>query len=420
MATAPYPNPSYWLDELWSREGHVEYPPLKGPAAADVAIIGGGITGVSLAYWLARDGRRPLLLEARTVAGGASGRNAGFMTASTAEGYGTVIDRFGREAARRLWAFSVANGLSVREIVEEHRLRGAGYRPIDAASLAASEEELAAVQSGARLLIEDGWPVALLSQDDLPTGLRRAYLGGAVRHGNAEVNPAGFVNALAAVAVSLGARVCERTEVEGWREAEGGVLIRTASGEVRARVAVLATNALAPLLAPEVSITPQRGQVLATEPLPERLCDWLCGANWGYQYWHQLPDNRLVAGGWRNLAFVDEESQATAESPTDAVQTGIDSLLRDVYGLGDPLPVTHRWAGTMGFTPDALPFAGPLSGSAVRYVAAGFTGHGNGMAPQIARLVSDLIQGRPNPDAALFAVDRPLRQAERVAAPFTH
>ena len=421
MAAAPYPSPSYWLDRLWSREGHVEYPPLEGPAAADVAIIGGGITGVSLAYWLARDGLQPLLLESRTIAGGASGRNAGFVTASTAEGYGTVIDRFGREAARRLWAFSVANGASIRGIVEEHRLRDVGFGPIDAVSLAASEDELAAVQRGARLLIEDGWPVELLRQDDLPPGLRRGYFGGALRHGNAEVNPAGFVNALAAVAASLGARICERTSVTGWREADRGVLLSTAfGGEVRAGIAVLATNALAPLLAPELSITPQRGQVLATEPLPVRLCDWLCGADWGYQYWHQLPDNRLIAGGWRNLAFAEEEARATAELPTDTVQAGIDSLLRDVYGLRDPLPVTHRWGGTMGFTPDALPFAGPLSGSTVRYAAAGFTGHGNGMAPQIARLVADLIQGRPSPDAALFAVGRPLRRDERVAAPFTH
>jgi gamma-glutamylputrescine oxidase len=420
MPAAPYPNPSYWLDDLWSREGHLEYPPLEGPVAADVAIIGGGITGVSLAYWLAREGRRPLLLEARTLAGSASGRNAGFMTASTAEGYATVVERFGRAAARRLWAFSVANGVSVREIVEEHRLRDVGYAPIDAATLAASEDELAAVQRGARLLIEDGWPVELLTKDDLPDGLRRSFLGGALRHGNAEVNPAAFVNALAGIAVSLGAQIREQTPVTGWREADRGVLLSTPAGEVRTGTAVLATNALAPLLAPGLAVTPQRGQVLATQPLGERLCDWLCGANWGYQYWHQLPDTRLVAGGWRNLAFGDEESNATLERPTDTVQAGIDSLLRDVYGLHDPLPVTHRWGGTMGFTPDALPFAGPLPGSTVRYVAAGFTGHGNGMAPQIARLVTDLIQGRPNPDAALFDPGRPLTKDERVAAPFTH
>lgn len=421
MTSIPYPSPSYWLDRLWSRPGHRRYPALDADQTADVAIIGGGVSGVAVAYWLARDGLRPLLLEARTLAGSASGRNAGFLTASTAEGYGTVVDRFGRETARRLWAFSRANSASVRSIVAEHGLHDCGYVYADAVSLATSVEELAALQRNANLLHEDGVAVESLSQSDLPQRFRGRFLGGVLRRDNAAIDPAAFVNALATVAVSLGARIFEQTSVEGWSEpAEGGVLLQTTGGPVRAGAAVLATNALAPRLAPELAITPQRGQVLATAPLPTLVSPWLCGADWGYQYWRQLPDLRLVAGGWRNLAVEQEQAQATQETPAEPVQSGIESLLREVYGLSEPLPVTYRWAGTMGFTPDALPFAGPLPGSRVRYVAAGFTGHGNGMAPQIARLVADLIAGKPNPDASLFAPDRPLEQAVRVAAPFTH
>lgn len=420
MPVVPYPHPSYWLDGVWSRPGHIQYPPLESPVEADIAIIGGGVTGVSLAYWLARDGRRPLLLEARTIAAGASGRNAGFLTASTAEGYATVVDRAGRDAARRLWAFSVANSASVREIVETHHLAAIGYEETAAASLAASEEELAAIRRGADLLQQDGWPVERLAQEELPPVFRRHYLGANLRHGNTGINPAAFVNALAALAASLGARICEQTEVQGWSEATGGVVIETAQGAVHAGAAVVATNALASRLVPGLPVTPQRGQVLATEPLPERYSDWLCGANWGYQYWRQLPDRRLVVGGWRNVDFVQEEANATVEQPTAPVQASIDRFLHEVYGLVDPLPVTHRWAGTMGFTPDALPFAGPLSGSRTRYVAAGFTGHGNGMAPQIARMVAGLLQGRAEPDAPLFAVDRPLTKPAGVEAPFTH
>ncbi|MGI8551327.1 MAG: NAD(P)/FAD-dependent oxidoreductase, partial [Dehalococcoidia bacterium] len=341
----PIPSVAYWQDGLWSRPDRVRYPGLAGPAQADVVIIGGGISGCSLAYWLARDGVRPLLLEARTIAAGASGRNAGFLTASTAEGYATVVDRFGRETARRLWAFSAANSASVRGVIEEHGLHDIGYQLIDAVTLAASAEEAAAVERHVRLLQADGWPVERLQREDLPPLLRRHYLGGVLKRANAEIDPARFVDALASLAASLGARIHEHSEVTGWSEtAAGGVRLETASGDVQAQTAILATNALAPRLAPELPITAQRGQVLATQPLPERYCNWLCGANWGHQYRHQLPDNRLVVGGWRNLAVGEEERDAIVERPTEMVQAGIDAFLRDVYGLTDPLPVTHRWA----------------------------------------------------------------------------
>src|SRR5438128_10977811 len=104
---------SIWLDEIAADN----YPSLDNDASADVAIVGAGIAGIATAYHLARAGARPLVLEARSVAEAASGRNAGFLLAGVADNFVVAMRRYGEDRARGVWRFTRRNQTLVRELV---------------------------------------------------------------------------------------------------------------------------------------------------------------------------------------------------------------------------------------------------------------------------------------------------------------
>ncbi len=424
---------SFWQDEARVAQ---RYQALDGPAETDVVVIGGGITGTAGTLWLARDGKRVMMLERETIAHGASGRNGGFLLAGTVETYDRAIAHFGRERARDLYRFSVTNNALVRALIEELEGQGwpTGYRQTGSLRLADSPEELAEVQEGARLLNEDGWPAEVVGEERLPPRLRGHYLGGAYHPNDGEIQPARLVTGIAELARQAGALIYERTPALNIREEGAGAAIETPAGVVRAHKAILATNAwldgLLPHQAVETSpsgslsilemeregarssgaaagriVTPTRGQMLATAPVGEHLFDCPIYAHEGYQYWRQLQDGRLVVGGWRDLA-PDLDQRDPTQAPTDVVQQHLDHFVYETLKLPRTLAITHRWAGLMAFTSDSLPVVGFAPGSEHILLCGGYTGHGNAMAVCCARLAVDLACGIANSQTELFAPER--------------
>jgi gamma-glutamylputrescine oxidase len=350
------------------------------PRRCQVLVVGGGVTGASLLHHLADSDLDVHLVERGRLACGASGRNAGFVLAGVADNYALAVRRLGRPLAREVWAFSVENG----DMLAEALAGRAGHRRRGSWMLAASDLEADELDESVTLLREDGFDVTFhRGTADSPARL--------LTPGDAEVDPVATVHALAA---NQGSRITEELAVTGIEATSTGVRVHTSAGECTADVVILATNAYTGALIPDIDIVPARGQMLATDEMPERVAERPVYADHGYRYWRQLDDGRVLLGGWRDRA-VDEESTDRADI-SETVQRHLDvELLR----LGARAPVTHRWAGIMAFTSDHLPLVGAVTGHPGVFVCAGYSGHGMGFALHATRLLCDhVIAGRPIPE----------------------
>lgn len=380
------------MESLWQSEVSLRFPPCPTASTqhADVAIVGAGLGGSWLAYWLKDSGLRVILVDAGQPASGASGRNAGFLLGGTAELYSAVVDRMGRNAAQSLLALSQSN----REIVQQLAEAAPGgflYQPSGSYYLS-GPHEAEAVYRTVSLLQADGEPAQLVESRHLPTSLRRLDMTPAAYFPkDGALHPVQLVSLLLSQACEAGVAVYGNTPITRIVDGEGHVDLITRHGLIQARQVVLTANAWLPQIAPALKdhVVPVRGQVLATAPLPP-LLDAPAYADEGYLYWRQRPDGVLIVGGYRNLAPDDETGYALSLHPV--IQGALERLARRI--AGESVTVTHRWAGTMAFTPDRLPLVGALRPRIL--VAGGYSGHGVALTGAVGRLVArHLTDGTP-------------------------
>jgi glycine/D-amino acid oxidase-like deaminating enzyme len=362
---------------LWLEGVTRSYAPLDGDVTVDVAIIGAGIAGVATAYFLASAGASVVVLEGRGVAEAASGRNAGFLLAGVAENFVAASRRYGDRNALRIWRFTKRTQALARKLIGEHRI-DCGLRWNGSDQIAGDDDEWREIQESARRLASEGVNVSVD-----PASRSATYAD------DGELHPVRWVRGLAAAAMTKGARIHESTRVDAVARGEA----RTAAGVVRAGTLVLCTNAYTSHLVTS-RVRAVRGQMLATAPARPTITR-PAYANRGYQYWRQTGDGRVLVGGWRDTAVDAEVGEE--EGTTEAIQKQLDAFLR---ARAITAPVTHRWAGTMGFSHDALPYVGLIAPGV--FVCGGFTGHGMAFGPASAELVAALVRGVTHPDADLF------------------
>jgi gamma-glutamylputrescine oxidase len=371
---------------------HLRDSPL--PASADTVIVGAGIAGISAGLALEDRGESALILDQHRPGWGASGRNAGFLMRGAADNYAAAVRDLGRDQARMLWRLTEDN-------LKRLRSRGieglSGYRAQPSALVAFEETEAAELKASFELLHADGFEVEAIAEGDATDALwtHCPPRVGLVNAQDAVCDP---VELLGFLLGELKESPCIDTRVLGFEPDGSGVIVRTDRGRIRAGRLLLCTNAYTASLVPAIgrAIEPNRGQMLSldasTLPDDQRL-RYAYYANHGSEYFRQVDDATIIVGGWRKHHAAAERT--LENEPAEAVQSGLESFARRI--LGRSLPVTHRWAGTMGFTSDGLPLAGPVSsGEPGIWICAGFTGHGMSMAHELAhRTVNAMLGGEP-------------------------
>ncbi|KAI8617980.1 FAD dependent oxidoreductase-domain-containing protein [Chytriomyces sp. MP71] len=399
---AKQPLQSHWLQDLPTSDLP---PPPPVQREFDVIIVGGGISGFSTALHLSRLQRvtknrlNIAVLEARDVAGGATGRNGGLLRPGVEAPFAELCSKHGRAEALRLFHFERQNAAAILQFLTErgaeervglHRFKVGGVKGLS------PSDDPARLRREAEEWEREGCNTETFFISEARVGDITGHKSGpAVAHGAAvfpeyRINAAQLTLEIALAAASEGNvsffKNCLVDTVH--RSQEGGRVffrLTTSLGEFFSASVVYATNAWTSALLPHVSITPVRNQVICTAPSTNTF--WKEGEfamilNGGGEYMSGRGDGRIVLGGLRSLA---PEMDVGCDRD-DAVNEQVSKALHEYLPLqfngfeSIDFSVEREWSGVMGWTRDKSPLVGSLAGLGVcidkEFICAGFCGHG--------------------------------------------
>jgi glycine/D-amino acid oxidase-like deaminating enzyme len=369
-------NAPVWDDGRGAKRGRVE-----GVVRAEVCVVGLGGSGLAALEELRARGVAAVGVDAAAVGAGAAGRNGGFVLAGLAKFYHETVAQVGREVAAALY----------RATADEIRRQAAEWPQVfrlnGSLRLAADAAEIEDCRAHAAALRADGFPVEWY---------RGAEGEGLLLPTDGVFQPLARARAWAARVEAAGARLFERSPV---RVIEPGRVV-TDGGEVRCdRVIVAADGRLEAIFRAELAgrVRTARLQMLATAPAPEvrfpRAVYW----RHGFEYWQQLADGRVALGGFRDTEEAAEWTER--DEPTVSIQARLERFLRE--RLGVRAAVTHRWAASVGYTPDGLPILEEVRPGV--WALGGYNGTGNIVGALGGRAAAARATGGPAPWVDLLA-----------------
>ncbi len=383
---------SYWLESA---------PAFTGGAAGnaegkvDVAIVGGGFTGLSSALAITRRGGSVALFEAKRVSGEASGRNGGHCSNGTAQSYSALVKSHGEEKARRFFqAYNDAVD-SVERLAKEHAI-DCDFERCGKIKLAAKPGHLVGLQSACKALRESGLDpdAEVISAEDLGREINTpGFYGGLLQPRAAKLHVGRFGVGLAEAAARAGAAIYENAPVTGLRKVANGWCVSSPRGEVVARQVLVATggSGAGPFGWFRRRIVPVGSFAVATEPLPQALVDEVFPGGRNYvtsrhigNYFRLTQDNRLLFGGRARFAVSNPKSD---EQSGDILRRSLDAMFPRLAGV----KIDYCWGGSVDMSADRLPRAGEQQRDL--YYAMGYSGHGVQMAAHMGEIMAEVMAG---------------------------
>jgi glycine/D-amino acid oxidase-like deaminating enzyme len=404
---------SFWLDQPDAPE---PLPALAGDVTADLAVIGGGFTGLWTAL-LARE-RYPdldvVLVEAQTVGWAASGRNGGFCSASLTHGIGNGLERFPGEMPL-LERLGAQNLREIGEAVTRYGI-DCDFQPTGELALAAADWQLDGLDSEAVAARQLGHEVEVLDAAGARAELGSPRWAGGLKYttGNAMVEPGRLAWGLRRACLQAGVRIYERTPATSLSAAAGdGLRVRTPYGSVRAARAVLAAGVPGGSLLRRVGayLVPVWDYVLMTEPLSAAQ---LASLGWRdrrgasdlgnqFHYFRLTRDNRVLWGGYDAVYYNGgrvREEHAVRPATFARLAAQFFATFPQLEGVS----FTHAWGGVIDTCSRFCAFFGTAHAGRVAY-AAGYTGLGVGASRFAAQVLLDKTQGQDSERVRLALVN---------------
>lgn len=414
-----------WYAETASRRQ--DHRALQGEVRAEVAIVGGGLAGLSAALELAQRGRQVVLLEAQQLGWAASGRNGGQALGGLACGMDEIEAQLGLADARRLWAMTLEALTLIHARRDRYRI--ACDWQSGALTVATSARKAAALRRDAeRMASVYDHPTQWLDRAALGLHIRSPrYHGGCYDRRGGHLHPLKYALGLADAAWREGVRLHEHSPVQRVERHRSVTLLRTPQGQVVADQVLLAGNVHLPALAGVGALPPGTGArimpvgtyVGVTEPLDPSEMDGLlptraavCDSNFVLDYFRPTADQRLLFGG--KVSY----STLTPPNLAGSLQTRIARVFPRLAWR----PLTHVWGGfvdiTMNRAPDFSRLPPDGAAGAPIYLLQGFSGHGLALSGLAGKLVAEAICE----DASRFDLfarlrHRPFPGGERLRTP---
>jgi glycine/D-amino acid oxidase-like deaminating enzyme len=360
------------------------------PEKADVAVIGGGYTGLSAARTLAKRGQQVAVLEAETIGWGASSRNGGMTLTGLKLGMQTVFKKYGRELARRLFRCSLESVDTVEQIVKEENI-DCGFVRSGHLFMASKPKHYEGFKNDVDFMAREfNHAVRLVPQNQLRDEIGSAsYYGALVDEVSGGLNPAQYVAGLAGAAAVAGATLHARARVDQLERRGTRFFIQTQRGTLMAESVFVGTSGYTGTATQNLQkrIIPIGSFIIATEKLSDELAHELSPKNrmifdsMHYLNYFRLWDNRLIFGG--RAAFFPENKNTIAHSAEILRREMI-----EVYPQLKDVNVEYVWGGTLDFAFDMMTHVGEAEGI---YYSLGYAGHGVAMATYLGQTVAEAM-----------------------------
>lgn len=367
-----------------------EFPALDGSRQVDVAIIGGGFTGLQAAYALAKAGVSVTLIEAHRLGDGASGRNGGQFGTGQRSWPEEIEESLGFERSKALFDLAESAKQHVMDFAAEHGI-DMDYLPgqMNVAHKPGYERDY---QANAEIAASRyNYPHSTF-MDRAETAERLGssrYFCGVRDTGTGHIQPMKLLIGLARATRAAGAAIFENTSARSIRSDGGKVQIETSTGTITADKALIATNAhingLEPVTAAHVM--PIRSFIGATVPLDEHPevipgREAVADSRFVVRYFRKTKDNRLLFGG---------REAYTADHPTD-ISAHIHRQILEIYPALKDVAFTHAWGGSVGITMPRQPFVREVMPNVVSI--GGYSGHGVMLSNYCGRLYAEAVLGK--------------------------
>ncbi|UWQ49789.1 FAD-binding oxidoreductase [Leisingera caerulea] len=421
-AYGPGPRSNCWWDETIAAP---DWPVLQGEVSADVAIIGGGFTGVSAALHLAESEVSVAVLEAETPGWGASGRNGGFCCLGGSKLSGSAMRRlYGKQAADTYDAGEEAAVHLVRDLLNVHGI-AADTHSDGETLLAHSDKAARRLRAQADTMRAAGEVPDFLTRSQLAqNGLNGSFHAALTTPVGFALNPRKYLIGLSETAQGAGANLYQRSAARSVRQDRGGYRIETNQGVLRASKVIIATNGYSSEDLPgwlAGRYMPAQSTVMVTRPLTEAE---LQAQGWyshqmAYDtrnllhYFRLMPDKRFLFGMRGGL-----QASPRAEA---AIRRRLRQDFEMMFPAWHTVETTHCWSGMVCLSRNLVPFVGPVPEMPGLYAGLCYHGNGVAMGSYAGRLLSDLVQGR-TPDLPYSPVMQkmarfPFGRARRVLMP---
>lgn len=383
---------SYWID---TAPAGPDYTTTTLPDRVDVAVIGGGLTGMSAAIHLRAKGASVVLLEAEKLGWGASARNGGMSTPGITISYLKAIDRYGEERANRMYLAYDAAINTVERLVTTHAI-DCDWARTGKLNLAVRPAHFQAYERTHRALREKlGHETILVPRDRIRSEIGSDYyVGGLIDPRGAGLHVGKFCRGMAELAARAGAGLHEAAKVTDLRPVGGGHEVRTTRGTLSAAKVLVATDGYTGGATPfyQRRIVPVGSFIIATEPLDPALVAELMPTRRMASdsknllfYFRITPDNRMLFGGRAQFAL--SSPKADLESAR-ILQRGMIQVFPQLANAR----VDYAWGGLVGITLDRMPHAGERDGV---FYSMGYNGHGVQMATHMGMVMAEVMDGHP-------------------------
>lgn len=367
-----------------------EYPALDGSKAVDVAIVGGGFTGLQAAYNLATAGLSVVVIEGCRIGDGASGRNGGQMGTGQRWYPEELEAELGYERSKALFDLAENAKKYVLSFAETHGVdmefmpgqMNVSHKPGHDKEYQRTAEIAATRYGYPHLAYMDGKETAAR------VGSKRFFCG--VRDsGTGHIHPLKLIVGLARAARAAGADIHEMTKASSIRQSGGKTLIETPTGTITADKVLIATNAYIGNLEPVTAahVMPIRSFIGATVPLdkfPSIIpgSESIADSRFVVRYWRRTRDGRLLFGG---------REAYTSDTPRD-ISTHIRRQIAEIYPELQDIEITHGWGGSVGITMPRKPFAREVMPGVISI--GGYSGHGVMLSNYCGKLYADIVTGK--------------------------